>query len=60
MMQVFQIRPEKRSIIPAVNYVDRLQTVSQRTNPLYYSLIDSFRDLTGAPMVPASPARKML
>jgi Carbamoyltransferase N-terminus len=28
--------------------------------PLYYSLIDSFRDLTGVPMVPASPARKML
>jgi predicted NodU family carbamoyl transferase len=41
MMQVFQIPPEKRSIIPAVNHVDRLQTVSQCTNPLYYSLIDS-------------------
>jgi carbamoyltransferase len=54
MMQVLQIRPEKRPLIPAVTHVDgsgRLQTVSQRTNPLYYSLIDSFRDLTGVPMV---------
>jgi carbamoyltransferase len=25
--------------------------VSERTNPLYYSLIDSFRDVTGVPMV---------
>ena len=54
MMQVFQIRPEKRTLIPAVTHVDgsgRLQTVSQRTNPLYYSVIDTFRELTGVPMV---------
>ena len=54
MMQVFQIRAEKRPLIPAVTHVDgsgRLQTVSARTNPLYYRLIDSFRDLTGVPML---------
>jgi carbamoyltransferase len=54
MMQVFQIRPEKRMQIPAVTHVDgsgRLQTVSQRTNPRYYRLIQEFRDLTGVPMV---------
>jgi carbamoyltransferase len=54
MMQVSQIRAEKRSLIPAVTHVDgsgRLQTVSERTNPLYYSLIDCFRELTGVPMV---------
>ena len=54
MMQVFQIRAEKRTLIPAVTHVDgsgRLQTVSQRTNPLYYSVIDTFRELTGVPMV---------
>jgi carbamoyltransferase len=54
MMQVFQIRAEKRSLIPAVTHVDgsgRLQTVSERTNPLYYSLVDCFRELTGVPMV---------
>jgi predicted NodU family carbamoyl transferase len=54
MMQVFQIREEKRSLIPAVTHVDgsgRLQTVSAKTNPLYHRLITSFRDLTGVPMV---------
>ena len=54
MMQVFQIRVEKRPLIPAVTHVDgsgRLQTVSARTNPLYYHLIDSFRALTGVPML---------
>jgi carbamoyltransferase len=54
MMQVFQIREEKRAQIPAVTHVDgsgRLQTVCRHTNPRYYRLIESFRDLTGVPMV---------
>src|SRR5262249_42551344 len=54
MMQVFQIRHEKRSLIPAVTHVDgsgRLQTVSRRTNPRYYRLIETFRGLTDVPMV---------
>jgi carbamoyltransferase len=54
MMQVFQIREEKRKQIPAVTHVDgsgRLQTVSRLTNPLYHRLIESFRALTGIPMV---------
>jgi carbamoyltransferase len=54
MMQVFQIRPEKRALIPAVTHVDgsgRLQTVFRRTNPRYYRLIEAFRDLSGVPMV---------
>ena len=54
MMQVFQIREEKRNSIPAVTHVDgsgRLQTVSRLTNPRYYRLIETFRDLTGVPMV---------
>ena len=54
MMQVFQIREEKRSLIPAVTHVDgsgRLQTVSRHTNPRYHLLIDNFRLLTGIPMV---------
>jgi len=53
-MQVFQIREEKRALIPAVTHVDgsgRLQTVSGRTNPRYHRLITAFRDLTGVPMV---------
>jgi carbamoyltransferase len=54
MMQVFQIRDEKRQLIPAVTHVDgsgRLQTVHQRANPRYYRVIEIFRDLTGIPMV---------
>ena len=54
MMQVFQIREEKRKIIPAVTHVDgsgRLQTVSRLTNPRYHQLIDSFRAISGVPMV---------
>jgi carbamoyltransferase len=54
MMQVYQIRAEKRALIPAVTHVDgsgRLQTVYEHTNPRYYGLISAFRDLTGIPMV---------
>jgi carbamoyltransferase len=54
MMQVFQIREEKRPLIPAVTHVDgsgRLQTVYRETNPRYWSLIEAFRVMTGVPMV---------
>jgi carbamoyltransferase len=54
MMQVFQIREEKRALIPAVTHVDgsgRLQTVYRRSNPRYYQLIEAYRDLTGVPIV---------
>jgi carbamoyltransferase len=54
MMQVLQIREDKRPLIPAVTHVDgsgRLQTVRRCQNPLYYKLIEIFRSLTGVPMV---------
>ena len=54
MMQVFQIREQKRRLIPAVTHVDgsgRLQTVHRATNPRYHRLIETFRGLTGVPMV---------
>ncbi len=54
MMQVYQIREEKRPLIPAVTHVDgsgRLQTVYRETNPRYWHLIDAFRESTGVPMV---------
>ena len=54
MMQVFQIREDKRAQIPAVTHVDgsgRLQTVYRHTNARYYHLIESFCDITGVPMV---------
>ena len=54
MMQVFQIREERRSAVPAVTHVDgsgRLQTVHRETNPRYYQLIEQFEAITGVPMV---------
>ena len=54
MMQVYQIREEKRLLIPAVTHVDgsgRLQTVYQQTNPRYWSLIAAFCQITSVPMV---------
>ena len=43
-----------RSKIPAVTHVDysaRIQTVHKETNPLYYSLINSFYKMTGCPIL---------
>ncbi|HEX2474898.1 MAG TPA: carbamoyltransferase C-terminal domain-containing protein [Lacipirellulaceae bacterium] len=54
MERVLPIRPEKQAEIPAVTHVDgsgRLQTVSRRTSPLYWSLIERFRQRTGVPML---------
>src|SRR4029453_1700088 len=54
MMQVFQVREEKRALIPAVTHVDgsgRLQTVHRETNPLYHQLISDFYSLTSVPLV---------
>jgi carbamoyltransferase len=54
MMQVYQIREDKRGMIPAVTHVDgsgRLQTVYRQTNPHYWRLIEAFRAATGVPML---------
>ena len=54
MENVFNIKPEKRAEIPAVTHVDgtgRLQTVSQKTNPLYWELINTFAHRTGIPLL---------
>ena len=54
MLQVYQIREEKRQEIPAVTHVNgsgRLQTVTETQNPLYYTLIKEFEKITGVPIV---------
>ncbi|MDE2111520.1 MAG: carbamoyltransferase [Alphaproteobacteria bacterium] len=54
MMQVFQIRENKRVQIPAVTHVDgsgRPQTVYRHANPRFYRLIEDFCEITGVPMV---------
>jgi len=54
MTAVFQVREEKRALIPAVTHVDgsgRLQTVEPHMNPFFHMLISEFHALTSVPMV---------
>jgi carbamoyltransferase len=54
MLQVYQIREEKRAQVPAVTHVNgsgRLQSVTESQNPRYYHLIEAVRGLTGIPIV---------
>ena len=54
ILQVYQIRDERRAEIPAVTHVNgsgRLQTVTTTQNPRYHRLIDAFRAETGVPMI---------
>jgi carbamoyltransferase len=54
MERVFNIKPEKRKLIPAVTHVDgtgRLQTVTRQDNNLFYNLINEFNRITGVPVV---------
>jgi carbamoyltransferase len=54
MITVYPIKPEKRSVIPAVTHVDgsgRLQTVYRETNPLYGQLLNAFAQRTGVPVL---------
>src|SRR6185369_14822999 len=44
----------KRSEIPAVTHVDysaRIQTVRHETSPLYWEIIEAFRQKTGCPLI---------
>src|SRR5262249_46799052 len=53
MMQVYQIREDKRPLIPAVTHVDgsgRLQTVYRQTNPRYWRLIEALPEMTDLPL----------
>lgn len=54
MMEVFQVKSDKRAQVPATTHVDgsgRLQTVHKETNPRYHRLIESYRQITGVPIV---------
>lgn len=54
MMEVFQVRADKRPQIPATTHVDgsgRLQSVHKETNPRYHRLISAYKAITGVPMV---------
>ena len=50
----FKTREAVRSDIPAVTHVDysvRIQTVHKSTNPRYYKLLQSFKKITGCPVL---------
>ena len=54
MEKVYEIKLSMRDKIPAVTHADgtgRLQTVSKNDNPVYWKLIDAFREITGVPML---------
>ena len=54
MIISFQVNSDRQTEIPAVVHVDgsaRVQTVSKRTNPRYYRLIQAFGKETGTPML---------
>ncbi len=54
MLMVYPIKKGKRKLIPAVTHVDgsgRLQTVSKKQNPRYYSVIKEFEKLSGVPIL---------
>ena len=54
MEKVFQIKPQKHEVIPAVTHVDgtgRLQTVEEQDNPRYHRLIKRFGEKSGVPIL---------
>lgn len=54
MISIARTKTAKRRLIPAVTHIDgtaRLQTVSKKTNPRYWRLINHFFRLTGVPVV---------
>ncbi|HZY59486.1 MAG TPA: carbamoyltransferase C-terminal domain-containing protein, partial [Candidatus Binataceae bacterium] len=51
---VTPVRADKQAVVPATTHVDgtgRVQTVAREWNPRYYSLIESFGQLTGVPVL---------
>jgi len=54
MTITYNVKPEWHERIPAVVHVDgtaRPQFVTPETNPLYYKVIDAYRQLSGIPLV---------
>lgn len=54
MILAFDVKKDKKKIIPAVTHVDgtaRVQTVSKRQNLKYWKVINEFYKLTGVPVI---------
>jgi carbamoyltransferase len=54
MLFVFDVRPEKMDLIPAVQHIDgtaRIQTINRAQNAPYYDLLRAFGERTGVPIL---------
>jgi carbamoyltransferase len=54
LLSVSRIRREKRQLLPAAWFSDglaRVHTVSRKTNPLFWRLLNKFGEKTGAPVL---------
>ena len=54
MLLVYNVRPDKRSVIPSVTHVDntaRIQTVNRAENPEMWRLLHAFKEETGVPIL---------
>jgi carbamoyltransferase len=54
MLMTYDVKEEKRDLIPAPTHVDgtgRVQTVRRDQNPRYYDLIERFGKRTGVPVL---------
>ncbi|MEH2170909.1 MAG: carbamoyltransferase C-terminal domain-containing protein [Nostoc sp.] len=54
MIFVVNVQEDKRQSLGAITHIDgtaRIQTVSQKTNKKYWDLINSFKQLTGIPIL---------
>lgn len=50
MLKVMEVRPDYRSLLPAVTHADdtaRVQTVTRLSNPRFYALLEAFKAQTG-------------
>jgi carbamoyltransferase len=54
MLFITQVKADKKKQVPAITHVDgtaRPQTVSKKTNPLYWQVIKEFENISGVPCV---------
>lgn len=54
MLEVFEIRPERRDAVPAIAHLDhtaRVQTISRAADRRLYDAISGFADATGVPIL---------
>jgi carbamoyltransferase len=54
MLEVFEIRPERRAAVPAIAHLDhtaRVQTITRATDSRLYDVVKGFGEVTGVPII---------